>query len=155
MLESPPDRTNADETPYQELDGPVVPLCRALNSLPGIWTIGSCGGHPGGGEDEEGRNLPAGELPEDQWRVTLHPELQGWRPTLDAWLSLEFVAWVIDDASRVKTVDIGAHANPPYLNDPAHMLRFTIFGVRDGEHGITPEEVAGLIDRLDPEFFRP
>lgn len=31
--------------PYDEMDEPVVRLCKALNALPGIRTIGSCGGH--------------------------------------------------------------------------------------------------------------
>jgi hypothetical protein len=156
MIESPPDWSkDSDDTPYGELDESVVGLCRALNGLPGIWTVGSCGGHEGGGQDAEGRNLPAGEQPADQWRVTIRPELEGWRPTSSAWLSLEFVAWLIYDVSKVRDVEFQGSARPPYLNDPAHMLMFQIHGWRDGERGISSEEVAGALQRMDRQFYRP
>ena len=34
--------------PYDELDEPVRELVKVLNSLPGVATIGSCGGHADG-----------------------------------------------------------------------------------------------------------
>ena len=34
------------EVPYDELDENIVNLVRAVNSFPGIFTVGSCGGHP-------------------------------------------------------------------------------------------------------------
>jgi hypothetical protein len=144
-----------DQTPYDDLDEPVVGLCRVLNSFPGLRTIGSCGGHEGGGRDEEGRTLPAGDMPANEWRVTIGPEVTRGRPTAQGWLSLEFVAWVLYDIARVKAVELQAFALPPFVNEPAHMLEFEIHGWRDGEGGISPDEVAEVLARLDREIYRP
>lgn len=153
MVVSPPDWSKTDDTPYEELDEPVVGLCHALNDLPGLWTTESCGEHEGGGPDEEGR-FPGGALPANEWGVDFRPELDDWRPTTDAWLSVEFAAWAIHDVAKAKAVEMKTWAVPPWLNDPAHMLIFDIKGWRDGEDGFTPDELAAVITRFDKEFYR-
>lgn len=123
------------ECPYDELDAPVVELCRTLNSFDGIYTIGSCGGHPG---DE-------GELPEDEWRVTFQIELgDDKRPTADGWLAAEFVAWAIDNLWPEYNALLRTWARPPWLNF-GRMMCFQIEGLRGGEHGVEPDEVAEFI----------
>jgi hypothetical protein len=127
-----------DETPYDELDPPVVGLCRALNALPGIWTAGSCGGHEKGGA-----------FPADRWFVSLGPELRGRVPFLAAWLSIEHVAWVLTDFGRGRAVEFHAAARPPFLNEPGHMLAFEVHGWRSGEDGASPEELADFLRRVE------
>jgi hypothetical protein len=154
MVESPPNWSKAnDDTPYDELDAPVVGLCRILNDLPGIWTTESCGGHEGGGPDVEG-GFAFGALPANEWGINIRPELEDWRPTFDGWLSLEFVAWAVHDVAKAKAVRMEAWSTPPWLNDRAHMLIFDIDGWRDGEGGITPDELAAFIARFDREIYR-
>ena len=119
--------------PYGEMDPPVQPLCRAINAFPGVFTIGSCGGHAEGGE-----------LPADQWRVDFRAEVtDDHRPTVDAWLSAEFIAWVLRDLYRG---DMAVFASfwspPPYLNYPGQMLTFEIHGWRPSAE---PEEVAAQL----------
>lgn len=46
-----------------KLDQNIVELVEALNSLPHVRTIGSCGGHP--------EPLQTGQWPEGEWYVNL------------------------------------------------------------------------------------
>lgn len=131
--------------PYDELDPPVVRLCRAINALPGVQTIGSCGGH------EEGGMLPA-----NQWSVGLYVEQGGDdRPTYPGWLSLEFLAWAIRDFGRAQhRVQMGALSVAPYLNEPGRMLTFIIEGWRDGSGGVEADYVADGLGKMTDELFR-
>jgi len=65
------------------------------------------------------------------------------RPTVDAWLSAEFIAWVLRDLYRG---DMAVFASfwspPPYLNYPGQMLTFEIHGWRPSAE---PEEVAAQL----------
>lgn len=141
-----------DKTPYDELDPSVVKLCRELNRLPGIWTIGSCGGHEGGGQSEEEIEAGAedrGELPADQWRVTFKLELGARRrPRRTGWLSMEFVAWVIYNMGDGGMVDLNVSALPPFLNHPGKMAKFEIRGWRGDDGGIEPDDVAEFIVKI-------
>ena len=133
-------------TPYDDLDAPVVRICRAINALPGLHTIGSCGGH------EEG-----GELPADRWRVSLYVEQErDRRPTFAGWLALEFLAWTIRDHARGGS-DIAflAWSLPPYLNDPGQMLRFSIEARRGGDGGIEADHLAANLEQWTADSFRP
>ena len=132
--------------PYHEMDEPIIRLCKAINALPGIRTIGSCGGH------EEG-----GELPADRWHVSLKVDVgEDERPTYAGWLSLEFLAWALNDLSHSDLhIDFLALASPPYLNDPGHMLMFSIEASRAGEGGIEANDGAEWIERWIEELFWP
>ena len=77
-----------DNVPYGELDSNVLNLVRALNAFAGIKTIGSCGGHrePGQAQAREG-----------SWWVTFEIE-----HSEDGGFALEFLAWLINAASRFR-----------------------------------------------------
>lgn len=134
---------NRDETPYDELDPPVAGLCRAVNAFPGLRTGSSCGGHETGGL-----------LPADRWQVAFSCELDDEdRPTLAAWLDLEFVAWAVYDLGKAeRAVWLEAFSLPPWPNDPARMLSFDLHGERNGDGGIEPNEVAAFLDRVRRQF---
>lgn len=132
------------ECPYDELDPPVVELCRVLNRFDGIYTMGSCGGH-----DPQGDH----ELPGDEWRVTFQIELEDERPTAEGWIHAEFIAWAIYDMWQMNRVRLRSFALPPWLNFPGRMLRFQIEGNRATEEGIEPDDVAGFIDEAARQFL--
>ena len=140
-------RRYSDEVvPYAELDAPVVRLCRAINALPGLATIGSCGGHPG----------PDAFLPEDEWTVVIKLDLVDSAPTSDGWISLEFLGWVIHDFGRAgKRVQLAAGAAPPYLNGPGTVLSFAIDGWRGDAGGVEPDELAKFLERVTEDLFVP
>src|SRR5262245_11556839 len=93
------DHAMSDDTPYDELDPGVVGLCRAINALPGVETMGSWGGRAATGA----------------WWVSFGPELDdGPRPTLRGWLALEWLAWLIHEL-RDRDVWLQASAAPPWL----------------------------------------
>jgi hypothetical protein len=135
-----------DETPYEELDPPIVNLCRAINALPGIWTISSCGGH------EQGGSLPA-----DEWNVSVQCEVEDdCRPSVDAWLSLEFLAWAVHDVGRDARLSMAVSSAPPWLNEPTRTIAFDIDGVRGEPDGIDPDHFADLLTRWTTEtYLRP
>ena len=160
--------------PYDDFDPPVGELVRALNDLPGIETSTSCGGH------EE--PISADSLPPDQWMVGF--ELKAWDsgalvavPTREAWVSLEWLAWLINDetdyAAAAKRnpelaefaaqvvdrpyrpgVTLRPWSRPPYLYYPGRNLRFAIEGHR-GEDGMEPNDLAELIRRVEDECYIP
>lgn len=76
------------EVPYDEIDANIVPLVRALNSFPGIFTLGSCGGHP---NNKEFQN------PEGTFDIVFGVEVADQRPTREGWLSLEFLIYVFNN----------------------------------------------------------
>jgi hypothetical protein len=134
-----------DETPYEELDPPVVNLCRAINALPGLWTEESCGGH------EDGGSLPA-----DEWEVFLRCEVQGDdRPSVDGWLSLEFVAWAVHDVGRNARLSMAVSSAPPWFNEPTRTIIFVIEGFRGQPDGIDPDAFAELLKQWTAEIYLP
>ena len=110
------------ECPYGELDTPVVELCRAINTIGGgaVFTIGSCGGHPGG------------ERPPDEWHVDFGPQLEllrndeldevEWlgRPTLDGWAWMEFLTYAVAELQATRNVYLNpvARDSVPELPGP-------------------------------------
>lgn len=128
-----------DVCPYEELDPPVVNLCRVLNDAPGIHTNGSCGGGDGH------------MLPPERWAVGFDLERDDdGRPTLEALLSAEFIVWAINN-DLVRSgldVEVGVHSAPPYLNHPGKMLHFDITGHRDGPGGMEADRLAALLDEV-------
>jgi hypothetical protein len=84
-------------------------------------------------------------LTTDDMRVTVSVRQDGWliafqprvdhedRPTRDAWLTLEWVAWLTRDMGRADTFfggepsfDAYPHAAPPGLNEPGHMFTLCV-----------------------------
>lgn len=120
-----------DMIPYDDMDQNIVGLAKAINAFDGIYTIDSCGGH----ENNTPYQLPAGN-----WEVTfkLRPARRH-SPSLDAWLSLEFLAyafckcWSRDNGD----VRIATFSGSPYLNGPGNSISFTLEG-----SGADPDEVA-------------
>jgi hypothetical protein len=137
--------------PWDELDETIVPLVATLNRLPGIRTIGSCGGHT--------ERISSVSAPAESWWVTFDleaadPESVVAVPTWDAWVSLEFLAWVIGKEAQ-SAVWLAPYAMPPYLNRPGRMLRFDLSDDRDAEGGMDPGALAEFIDKLVDEFYVP
>ena len=140
---------SSDPTP-NGLDPPIIELVRVLNELPGLETVGSCAGH----------EKPApGAWPSDQWYVTfvLQPanaDALVAFPTPEAWISLEWLAWLVNNNLRRagRQVAIIPTAPPPYLNEPGRMLKFALEGER-GEHGIEPSGLADEIESLAPDLY--
>jgi hypothetical protein len=70
----------------------------------------------------------------DGWCIAFRPRVDHEdRPTSNAWLTLEWVAWLTRDLDRgdrlfggEPTVDAYLHSAPPWLNDPGHMLTFCV-----------------------------
>jgi hypothetical protein len=129
-----------DETPYDELDPPIVNVCRAINALPGIWTVGSCSGHQ---QNEE-------------WMVNVKCDVEDdLRPSMVGWLSLEFLAWAVYDAGRTGPVRMEATSAPPWVNEPTRTIFFDIFGVRDDPNSITPDAFAEFLTKQTAELCLP
>ena len=128
------------DVPYDELDAPVRLLVELLNDLPGVATIGSCGGHADG--ESGGVHAAA-----DEWWVTFelapHNRNEGvWLPTMAGWLSLEFLAWQLSTCGDRWDAALLPYAPTPSLNEPGRMVRFEIRGYRDSANGVEPHEVA-------------
>jgi hypothetical protein len=128
-----------DATPYDELDPPVLALCQVINGLPGLETRE----HPA---HEEGIG--------DPWQVSFWCDVEAdHRPSADAWLSLEFVAWCVYDVGQSHPVQLFASSPPPYLNEPAHSLRFIIEGNNGPGDPIESAGVAGWIEEWATELY--
>lgn len=108
------------DIPYDEIDLTIIPLVRALNDLPGIRTIESCGGH-------ENPNVPW-QKPLGSWYVTFVCISPDGVRSLDAINGAR--SWLPTGAT-VTTRTYTAGENP-------------VFYRIDGA-GITPELVAALI----------
>ena len=136
-----PDRDPWDAI-YAAMDPPVRELVRVLNTLPGVRTLSSCGGH----------NEPVSldSLPADQWYVTVVLEPRDadedvHAPSAQAWLDLELLAYHVNAPPwRGRAVALEAHAKPPHLNFPGRMLAFNLVGWR-GEDGVEPDDLAASI----------
>lgn len=132
---------DSDTTPYGEMDLPIVELCKTLNSLPGIRTVGSCGGHP---EPVSHASAQPGE-----WWVTFRCDLGADdRPTLDGWLSAEYVAWAFYDLGKAdKAAWMSVFSPPPWVNEPGKMLTFQLEGRHQGKESMHPDEIAEFMER--------
>ena len=131
------------QIPYNELDANMINLVRALNSYPGVTTIGSCGGH------EE--PLKPGQWSAGTWYVKfdISKDRLGW-------YVLEFLAWAINnDAARTLAswdhLVLLPKAAPPYLNTPGDMLSFVL----ESYNGQDPDDLAAFLEKVRPEFILP
>jgi hypothetical protein len=96
------------------------------------------------------------------------PDARVATPTRDAWVSLEWLAWLInDDADYSQTpmdvpydrpskpgVTLRPWSRPPYLYYPGRTMGFVIDGKR-GADGMEPDDLAELITRLAPDCYVP
>ena len=126
--------------PYDELDANVVELVRAINSFPGIYTVGSCGGHPNN-QDFQSR--------EGTFDIVLQLEVESMRPTEDAWLSLEFLVYIFNNVfygTGIK-VFVGPYSAPPHYNEPGSTITFRAGGEEN------PDEIAELLLDQKNQWF--
>lgn len=69
-----------------------------------------------------------------RWLIAFQPRVDHEdRPTRNAWLTLEWVAWLTRDMGRADTLfggeqsfDACPHAAPPGLNEPGHMFTLCV-----------------------------
>jgi len=137
--------------PYDELDPPIVPLVRTLNGFPGIETLGCCAGHE--------TPLSGNSAPADEWWVTFtlepaDPSALVAIPTPEAWVSLEFLAYMREQLQHAgHELALRPYAPPPFLNLPGRMLRFELHGWRGEEPTTEPAEIADKLDRAAEEYY--
>ncbi len=126
--------------PYDELDTNIVELVRAINSFPGIYTVGSCGGHPNN-KDFQNR--------EGTFDIVFQLEVEGRRPTEDAWLSLEFLVYIFNNVfyRTGSKVFVGPYSAPPHYNKPGSTITFRLGGEED------PNEIAELLKDQKAQWF--
>jgi hypothetical protein len=137
----------SSQVPWDELDPPVVELCRAINALPDVATVASCGGH-------EPAAMSGASAPANEWWVSYQVVLDDERPTEMGWHSLEFLAWAFREMMRGGlAIRPMYHASPPFLNEPGHMLVFQVDGRRDGQGGVEADRVAQELAEMVDEFF--
>jgi hypothetical protein len=122
---------------YDELDPKVVKLCRTINdgfAFGGLFTISSCEGHEEPGHQRDGH----------EWHVLFQLEVdEDSRPTVEAWMSLEFVSWCMRNWWE-QNCHLDVWARAPHLNTPGQDIRFSIEGVRPVE----PDELADNLTEM-------
>ena len=111
-------RNVSDDTPYEEPRPVGRDALSRVNAIPGLRTIGSCGGHPEGD----------GELPADEWRVTVQAELDEDRPPDAVRLAGAGMVRMAGHDGLDRGVWLVADAHPPWLNDPGTMLTHMLRG---------------------------
>lgn len=121
-------------TPGRKLDANIVDLVNALNALPAVTTLGSCGGH---------KQPEPGQLPEGSWYVTFNIAA-----TRDGWSTLEFLSWLVNNEIRHAGGDVllYPYAPPPYRARPGEGLHFRLEG-----QGIAPTDIAILVNERRPD----
>lgn len=128
------------EVPYEELDQNIVELVRVFNGFPGVFTVGSCGGHA---------NPKNYQSPEGSWDIVFILEIKDDRPTSEAWLSFEFLVYAFNNwfyRTGLK-VDLSAYSAPPHFNEPGQTITFRVVGDED------PAQIAKELFALKKEFF--
>lgn len=120
------------EVPYEELDENIVELVKAINSFPGIFTVGSCGGH----EDPEEYQNKHGTFD-----IVFMIETEEQVPTRDAWLALEFLVYTFNNIFPRTGINVflNAYSAPPHFNEPGNTITFRVGGEED------PNEIADLL----------
>jgi hypothetical protein len=113
--------------PYPDLDPNIVTLVRALNSYPGISTIGSCGGH----ENPTEIQRPLGE-----WFVTFHVAHRA-----GGWRSLELIA-------GATTLDPWRTSLTAHSGQPGHATGRALFFSLQGWEYADPDRIAAYLYRV-------
>jgi hypothetical protein len=124
------------KAPYEELDGNIVSLVRALNSFEGIQTIGSWVEHP---------NTKPDHNPEGSWDIIFDVG-----KCEHGWFALEFLTWFINNKmfSEEHSVLLLPDAIPPFLNIPGEVIFFSLTG-----GGVDPDWLAKELLKGKEEFF--
>ena len=135
-------RVSAQPIRFEDIDGNIVDLIKALNSFSGLFTTCSCGGHT----NNTRHQLPAGE-----WEIFFSLEIEDEdkpSPAMDAWLSLEYLVYGFSKLFRPTSGEarINLHSSAPYLNGPGESLSFILEG-----RGSDPDEVARFLVDLRRE----
>lgn len=112
---------------YDQLDANIVNLVRALNALPGIRTIGSCGGH----ENPTDVQRPAGE-----WFITFRAA-----HTRGGWRSLELIAGAISLDPWRTTLKVST-------SQPGNATGRALFFALEGWRYSDPERIAAWLNRI-------
>lgn len=116
-----------------QIDDNIKSLVDVLNSLDGILTTESCGGH---------RHPGPGQRPGDEWGIFFVIE-----DSQAGVESLTFLAWAINFEARG---DMGGMGTPvrlyPYVSHPDNMLIYALEGWRLEACDPTPEEMAEYIN---------
>lgn len=123
--------------PYGEMDSNIVGLAKAINAIPGLYTVGSCGGH---------RNNTPNQLPWGQWEVILQLELsEDNSPLVEAWHNLEALAYAISKCFDSGTGDvyIKVWSAAPDLNGYGESISFTMKG-----KDVSPDELMNFLIRF-------
>jgi hypothetical protein len=123
-------------TPYTKIDPNIRGLVRAINAFPDTFTIGCCGGHE--------KPIPG------QWAAGEFFVKFVCVGTTAGLLSLEFLAWVINEDWRLAkySVNLRPHAYPPYLNRPGKMLTFALEGA-----DLDPDALAKEMNRVRRKYY--
>jgi hypothetical protein len=121
--------------PYDEIDLAIRELCRAINEFPDIVTSDSCQGFV------DGHRLGK------PWSVYFKPN---GLPTLDAYASIEFLAYICGREAHAAGFDtrLGAAAPPPVLNGVCQSMYFYIECLNSH-----PDNFAGFVRKMRDEFF--
>lgn len=120
---------------YAEVDQNVVGLLKAINSIPGLFTTSSCGGHV---------NPEPYQNPEGEWEVFINLHIREGRPTLEAWLSIEFLAYSF--AKVIQNAHLSVYSPDPFLNGLGDSITFVLEGTAN------PDEAAMQLVALLLEF---
>lgn len=92
----------------------------------------------------------------DTWCITVSPDIDNRRPTLEAWLTLEFLSWCVRDLRRASyAIEMMAAAGPPWLNQPGHMLTFHIIGRNTPDRPLTATGFAQRVDDYATRYYVP
>jgi hypothetical protein len=113
--------------PYNQLDTNIISLVEVLNSLPGIKTLGSCGGH----ENPTSIQQPLGE-----WFVSFYVA-----HTKGGMRSLEYIAGSLSWSNRRANLEVSTSA-------PGYATGRALFFVLSGWDFLEPDDIAKIIAEI-------
>ena len=110
-----------------EIDANMIRLVDSLNSLEGIDTMSSCGGHA----DPE-----IGQAAEGEYYVSFEVDMRQGRPTRAAWASVALIEWAACQVGAAVLVWVNADEPDPLA------LMFEVKGQGD------PDKLAGILEEI-------
>ncbi len=136
------DRYVKEASVYDDMDPNIVSLVKAINEFPGIYTVSSCGGH---------RNNKPYQLPAGSWEVMFMLEAaRVYSPSVDAWLSLEALAYAFSKCFNASPGEIrlSVYSPSPALNGPGESITFVLEG-----KDVDPEKVAAWLSEFSKDPY--